>query len=141
MDLINTAILLNINILQSMFKLFVKCYTCNYFNFYNRASRKEYLSFILFYIFIRIFYKFIIITFGYSLDFHFLIKLLHLFLIIPFISLNSRRLHDFGYSGFFQFILILSYISVKIFSYTPPIIIELIFIIILLKFLKKIQYH
>ena len=55
-----------------MLKLFIKCYTENYFHFRDRASRKEYISFFLFYGMICLIYEVLTLTFGFSLELEFL---------------------------------------------------------------------
>lgn len=118
-----------------MFKLFIKCYTENYFNFRDRASRKEYISFFLFYGIICLIYEFFTLTFGFSLELEFLFFIVDFFLILPFLNLNIRRLHDFGYSGFFQIILISVMVTAKYLKHTFSIIIGVIFVL-LLSFIK-----
>ncbi len=114
-----------------MFKLFIKCYTENYFNFRDRASRKEYISFFLFYGMICLIYEVLNLTFGFSLELEFLFFIVDFFLILPFLNLNIRRLHDFGYSGLFQIILISVIITAKYLKHTFSIIIGVIFVILL----------
>lgn len=123
-----------------MFNLFIKCITEDYFNFHGRANRKEYISFILSYVIISFIYRFVTLYFGYSINLMSLFFILKLFLILPFINLNTRRLHDLGYSGFFQIILITAIISEKYFWYKPAIIIEIIFVL-LLSILKSTEKH
>lgn len=118
-----------------MLKLFIKCYTENYFNFRDRASRKEYISFFLFYGMICLIYEVLTLTFGFSLELEFLFFIMDLFLMLPFLNLNIRRLHDLGYSGFFQIILISVIIIVKYLKHTFFIITGLIFVL-LLSFIK-----
>ena len=100
-----------------MFSLFVKCYTENYFNFSDRAERKEYISFILFYGLISLIYSIITIVFGYSLNLVSLFFIIKIFLLIPFISLTSRRLLDLEYSRLFILILIPVIVLTKYLSY------------------------
>ena len=122
------VLLLSINY---MFSLFVKCYTENYFNFSDRANRKEYISFILFYGLISLIYSIITIVFGYSLNLVSLFFIIKIFLLIPFISLTSRRLLDLEYSRLFILILIpvivltnyLSYpISLVLMGFVSPLL-------------------
>jgi uncharacterized membrane protein YhaH (DUF805 family) len=108
------VLLLSINY---MFSLFVKCYTENYFNFSDRANRKEYISFILFYGLISLIYSIITIVFGYSLNLVSLFFIIKIFLLIPFISLTSRRLLDLEYSRLFILILIPVIVLTKYLSY------------------------
>ena len=100
-----------------MFSLFIKCYTENYFNFSDRAERKEYISFILFYGLISLIYSIITIVFGYSLNLVSLFFIIKIFLLIPFISLTSRRLLDLEYSRLFILILIPVIVLTKYLSY------------------------
>lgn len=118
-----------------MFKLFIKCYTENYFNFHDRATRKEYISFILFYGVICLIYEILTLIFGFSLGLEFLFFIVDLFLMLPFFNLNIRRLHDFGYSGIFQIILISVIITLKYLEYTSLIILGVIYVL-LLSFIK-----
>ena len=118
-----------------MLKLFIKCYTENYFHFRDRASRKEYISFFLFYGMICLIYEFLTLTFGFSLELEFLFFIVDFFLILPFLNLNIRRLHDFGYSGFFQIILISVIITAKYLKHTFSIVIVVIFVL-MLSFIK-----
>ena len=100
-----------------MFSLFIKCYTENYFNFSDRAERKEYIPFILFYGLISLIYSIITIVFGYSLNLVSLFFIIKIFLLIPFISLTSRRLLDLEYSRLFILILIPVIVLTKYLSY------------------------
>jgi len=118
-----------------MLKLFIKCYTENYFNFRDRASRKEYISFFLFYGMICLIYEVLTLTFGFSLELEFLFFIIDLFLMLPFLNLNIRRLHDLGYSWFFQIILISVIIIAKYLKHSFFIITGLIFVL-LLSFIK-----
>ena len=68
----------------------------NYLNFSGRSSRAEYWWWMLFYSLI-----FIIPVIG---------QLINIVLIIPSISLTSRRLHDIGKTGWWQLWIILVYL-------------------------------
>ncbi len=91
-----------------MWKLYIECYTKKYFDFKGRASRKEYISFILFSIILRylilplflIFiakymYTNIVIVYSYLIFVYLTIT------FIPALSLWSRRIHDFNFRARF----------------------------------------
>ena len=120
--------------IKSMFSLFVKCYTENYFNFSDRANRKEYISFVLFYGLIGLIYIIITIVFGYSLYLVSLLFIIKIFLLIPFISLTARRLYDLEYSRLFLLILIPIIVLTKYLSY--PISLVLLSFVLPLSFIK-----
>ena len=120
-----------------MFSLFVKCYTENYFNFSDRANRKEYISFILFYGLISLIYSIITMVFGYSLSLVSLFFIIKIFLLIPFVSLTSRRLNDLAYSRLLLFILIPIIVLTKYLSY--PILLVLLSFVLPLSFIKGEQ--
>lgn len=117
-----------------MFSLFIKCYTENYFNFSNRANRKEYISFILFYGLISLIYSIITMVFGYSLSLVSLFFIIKIFLLIPFVSLTSRRLNDLAYSRLLLLILIPIIVLTKYLSY--PILLVLLSFVLPLLFIK-----
>jgi len=81
-------------------------------------------------------YEVLNLTFGFSLELEFLFFIVDLFLMLPFLNLNIRRLHDFGYSGLFQIILISMIITVKYLKNTFFIIIGVIFVL-MLSFIKS----
>jgi uncharacterized membrane protein YhaH (DUF805 family) len=117
-----------------MFSLFVKCYTENYFNFSDRANRKEYICFILFYGLISLIYRIITIVLGYNLYLVCLFFIIKIFLLIPFVSLTSRRLYDLEYSRLFIFILIPIIVITKYLGY--PILLALLTFVLPLSFIK-----
>lgn len=104
-----------------MFNLFLKCYTHKYFDFHNRANRLEYISFILFYSLISLLISLSGIIF--QINYSYTSLAIQLFSLCPQIALTARRLHDFGYSGFFQLILLPIWLFVKYFGYSNLIII------------------
>lgn len=117
-----------------MFSLFIKCYTENYFNFSDRAERKEYISFILFYGLISLIYSIITIVFGYSLSLVSLFFIIKIFLLIPFISLTARRLKDLAYSRLLLLLLIPIIVLTKYLSY--PISLVLLSFVLPLSFIN-----
>lgn len=105
-----------------MWKLFVECYTKKYFNFRGRASRKEYISFLLFNI--------IVLYLLYPLSFLTTPKYSYFYIatyfcyvgffltigFIPSLFLLIRRLHDINLSFLFVILInLLFIISIGIF--------------------------
>jgi len=123
-----------------MFNLFLQCYTNSYFNFSGRANRKEYIAFILFYSLINL----LISLVGVVLQINYIniiTLLIQLFSLFPQITLTTRRLHDFGYHGFFQCILLPILFMIKYTDYNnTAIIIGLAFGVMLI-FFKGTEGH
>jgi uncharacterized membrane protein YhaH (DUF805 family) len=120
-----------------MFNLFIQCYTKKFLQFKCRSSRKEYISFILFYSLIGGFLNVIITLSG--IDIVEIVSYLFLFIqiisFLPIINLTTRRLHDIGYSGFLQLILIPIVIFIKSSWYNNiAIILGLAFCILIIFF-------
>jgi uncharacterized membrane protein YhaH (DUF805 family) len=97
-----------------MWKLYIECYTKKYFDFKGRASRKEYISFILFSIILRYLtlplFLIFIIKYMYTniiIVYSYLILVYLIITFIPALSLGVRRLHDFNFR--FRFV-ILAYV-------------------------------
>lgn len=88
----------------------------NSFNFRTRANRTEFFKFYLFYFVILGFFKLLEACFK-SINFSLFNEILVLVFIIPNISLITRRLHDLGYSGWWQGILYLISIIIFIDNY------------------------
>lgn len=91
--------------MTEMFYLFVKCFSKKYFQFSGRASRKEYISFILFYSLINLTVKILFFVTNQEFLSAFVFCSI-LFFTIPSITLTVRRLHDFNFSGYWNFIII-----------------------------------
>ena len=77
---------------------FLDCMTTKYCCFKGRANRKEFWSFILFYIFSTIAFVFLISTQNPTLS-TILPTCWHLAFILPFCGVLTRRLHDINLSG------------------------------------------
>lgn len=97
-----------------MFNLFIQCYTKKFLQFEGRSGRKEYISFILFYSLIGGFFNVISTVSGIDIDIvSYLLIFIQITSFLPIINLTTRRLHDIGYSGFIQLILIPIVLLVK----------------------------
>ena len=103
-----------------------KCFK-KYFDFKGRASRSEYWYFTLF------------IVLGYAIGFglifvnaqlFWLLMIFLLFVMIPWISVTARRLHDINKSGWFQAIPIPAGILETVFAQSRQESLEIIFLII-----------
>lgn len=119
-----------------MFNLFIQCYTKKFLQFEGRSDRKEYISFILFYSFIGGFLNVILTVSGIDIE---VVSYLFLFIqiisFLPIINLTTRRLHDIGYSGFLQLILIPIVIFIKSSEYNNiAIIVGLAFCVLIIFF-------
>ncbi len=79
----------------------VKSAFSNYANFNGRASRSEFWYFYLFYIIVAIAISFLA---GMVSVLAYLLYAFYLAVIIPFIALAARRMHDNDKSGWFQLI-------------------------------------
>ena len=102
---------------------FVRAVTSNYVNFRDRARRKEYWSFVLFFSVAMIAAGSIGLSIDASMNYYDntgpiatggLIGLTYLALLLPSISVTVRRLHDVGLSGWFAllfYVLALVYIG------------------------------
>ena len=120
-----------------MFNLFLKCYTQKYFDFRNRANRLEYISFILFYSLLCLLINLLSIIFQINYTYTSVVILaIQLFSLLPQIALTARRLHDFGYSGFLQLILVPIWFFIKYYNYNNAIIIIGISFGVMLLFFK-----
>jgi len=82
----------------------VKSAFSNYANFNGRASRSEFWWFYLFFVILYFLFGFVVMAMP-KLGF---LGLGFLALIVPFISLAARRMHDTDHSGWFQLIPIYS---------------------------------
>ncbi len=87
-----------------MWKLYIECYTKKYFDFKGRASRKEYISFMLFNIIVLCLPFLLILISKSTLDEKFTNQFILYFVLIyvvvsliPALSLWARRLHDFNF--------------------------------------------
>ena len=101
-----------------MFDLFIQCYTKKFLQFEGRSGRKEYISFILFYSLIGLALSTISRVSGIDI---YIVSYLFLFIqiisFLPILNLTTRRLHDIGYSGFIQLVLIPIVLLVKSHQY------------------------
>ena len=99
------------------------CLVNNYANFEGRASRSEYgwvvLSVFLFVLGIFMFLGYIDASFEAII---LPILLLQLLVLIPFISLCVRRLHDLGMSGWFMMLFMIPFINVILVYVVLPFI-------------------
>ena len=99
------------------------CLINNYANFEGRASRSEYgwvvLSVFLFVLGIFMFLGYIDASFEAII---LPILLLQLLVLIPFISLCVRRLHDLGMSGWFMMLFMIPFINVILVYVVLPFI-------------------
>lgn len=79
----------------------VKSAFSNYANFNGRASRSEFWWFFLFYMIVVFVLSFLS---GVSSIFGYVLIAFYLVVIIPYIALLARRMHDTDHSGWFQLI-------------------------------------
>ncbi len=79
----------------------------NFANFKDRATRKQYWMFVLFYF---IFY-FILLGIEVGLGIPFISAVFSLVLLVPSLSYGARRLHDIGRSGWWQLLLLVPLIG------------------------------
>lgn len=98
----------------------VKSFIVNSFNFKGRASRSEYWNTVLFILltFIIVDYsdrRFLSETVEGELEQLFLLPVLwFLILMVPFISLTVRRLHDIGKTGWWGLFLLMPFVGVVV---------------------------
>ena len=87
-----------------MLNLFIECFTKKYFQFKGRASRKEYLSFLIFDNLLLFFMG--ILNMIMSSNIVVIVTTIYaLVSIFPSISVTIRRMHDINLSGWWCFIL------------------------------------
>ena len=86
----------------------------NYTNFSGRARRKEYWMFVLFNILIVITLAFLsdfINELTHSESSYLIVGIYMLFIIIPYLAVAVRRLHDINKSGFYWFVRVIPLIG------------------------------
>lgn len=128
-----------------MFRLFLETITKKYFKTSNRASRKEYFSFILFSTLLTEIAGFIFIINDQKMNWFigslvFITILFTLYSFIPSITLTVRRLHDLNFSGWLFLIVILLSVIMVLFSNNKIIYYSLLFVLfsgIIYLFFKK----
>lgn len=97
-----------------MFNLFIQCYTKKFLQFEGRSGRKEYISFILFYSLIGLALSTISRVSGIDIYIvSYLLLFIQIISFLPILNLTTRRLHDIGYSGLIQLVLIPIVLLVK----------------------------
>lgn len=87
---------------------FFDAITSKYFTFNGRTTRAEFWYFVFYNLVIYLFLIFIQLILGIE-DFS-LISIYYLFMLIPGLTINVRRLHDAGYSGWFLLVPILCFV-------------------------------
>ena len=103
-----------------MLKLLINSLTKKYFQFSGRASRKEYIIFLLFFYLIGTLLKLLISKYdllnsnklGY---FPYIMMFYVTFLAIPYFSLTTRRLHDLNFNGWWNLLIFILGIFICIF--------------------------
>ena len=91
-------------------EMFLKVVRDNYANFNGRARRKEYWMFYLFFILLIIGTSIIDVIMALTIGFGFLTWIVYLGLLVPFIAVTVRRMHDTGKSGWFMLIPVYNFI-------------------------------
>lgn len=102
-----------------MFNHFLDAYRVNYTNFYSRARRAEYWSFVLFFYLGLILAVILDETLSFNSNGYGMITLVFFLMsAIPFFALRVRRLHDTGKSGWWLLINLIPFIgSIVIFIF------------------------
>lgn len=90
--------------MNKYYQLIIDCFTKKYFQFKKRASRKEYLSFVVFSIICDLLIK-LLFFFSYT-GFTVISSLYLFFIFIPSLTVTVRRLHDFNLKGYWSLIII-----------------------------------
>ncbi|WP_341788558.1 MULTISPECIES: DUF805 domain-containing protein [unclassified Rickettsia] len=96
-----------------MFHLFIRCFTKKYFQFKGRASRKEYLSFLIFNHLVVLLLKILIKITALKITAIFLGAYL-LASLSPFILVAVRRMHDINLSGWWGLLLTIIIIVLRL---------------------------
>ena len=91
-------------------EMFLKVVRDNYANFNGRARRKEYWMFYLFFILFYIVASIIDLVLLFTIGFGFLSWVFYFALLVPFIAVTVRRMHDTGKSGWFMLIPVYNFI-------------------------------
>ena len=89
-----------------MLNLFIRCFSKKYFQFKGRASRKEYLSFLIFDNFLLFLMGFLVNISSSNIVIVTLAVVYKLISIFPSISVTVRRVHDLNLSAWWCTILI-----------------------------------
>ena len=102
-----------------MLSLFIRCFSKKYFQFKGRASRKEYLSFLIFDNLLLFLMGFLINISSSNIVIATLAAVYKLISIFPSISVTIRRIHDLNLSAWWCLILT---ILIVLFSILIPFI-------------------
>lgn len=102
-----------------MLNLFIRCFSKKYFQFKGRASRKEYLSFLIFDNLLLFLMGFLINTSSSNMVIVTIAGVYKLISIFPSISVTVRRVHDINLSAWWCLILT---ILIVLFSTLIPFI-------------------
>jgi len=87
-----------------MFKLFLEVVTKKYFQFRGRASRKEYISFVIFNCCINLLINTLFLV---SHNWSIIVSFIYLiFSFPPAVTLTVRRLHDINLNGFWNCLIV-----------------------------------
>ena len=91
-------------------EMFLKVVRDNYANFNGRARRKEYWMFYLFFMLLYIVAIIIDVVLALTIGFGFFTWIVYFGLLVPFIAVTVRRMHDTGKSGWFMLIPVYNFI-------------------------------
>lgn len=79
----------------------------NAFNFDGRARRSEFAHYYIFTLLVMFVAKALASTFGFFVGGYFMVGLVGLILLVPMLSVSSRRLHDLNLSGWMQIVFLI----------------------------------
>ncbi|WPY00199.1 DUF805 domain-containing protein [Candidatus Trichorickettsia mobilis] len=95
-------------IIKDIFNILIESIFFKYFKFSGRASRKEFLIFSVLDFAVHYFLKYISLLSWYYIYI--------IFIIIPYMSIAFRRLHDFNFSGIIILFIIIAIILFETFN-------------------------
>ena len=94
-----------------IYNLIINCFTKKYFQFKGRATRTKYNSFWLFCFFMSCLIDIVLFLLNVEVDYQSIIKpstiIFNCITVLPYLSVTTRRLHDFNWSfGFYIYLLL-----------------------------------
>lgn len=105
---------------MTLFDYFRRCIEVNYFNFDDRARRREFWGYMLFYALLTFALSFVLIGLAVAFEVFGLINLMYvwgLLFFIPNIAVTVRRLHDTGHSGWYYLVVLIPILGVFVLLY------------------------